>query len=27
MLTRVWQELGCLIDVCPVTRGAHVEHL
>ena len=24
MLTRVWQER---IDVCRVTRGAHIEHL
>jgi hypothetical protein len=27
MLTRVWQELQCGIDVCRVTRGAHIEHL
>jgi len=27
MLTRVWQELGYRIDVCRVTRGAHIEHL
>jgi hypothetical protein len=27
MLTRVWQELEYRVDVCPVTRGAHVEHL
>jgi hypothetical protein len=27
MLTRVWQELEYLIDVCRVTRGAHIEHL
>jgi len=26
-LTRVWQELEYLIDVCPVTRGAHIEYL
>jgi hypothetical protein len=26
MLTRVWQELECSIDVCRVTRGAHIEH-
>jgi hypothetical protein len=25
MLTRVWQELEYRIDVCHVTRGAHVE--
>jgi len=27
VLTRVWQELECHIDVCRVTRGAHIEHL
>jgi hypothetical protein len=27
MLTRVWQELEYRIDVCRVTRDAHVEHL
>jgi len=27
MLTCVWQELECRIDVCRVTRGAHIEHL
>jgi len=27
MLTRVWQELEYLIDVCRVTRSAHIEHL
>ena len=27
MLTRVWQELEYLIDVCRVTRGANIEHL
>jgi hypothetical protein len=26
MLTRVWQELDYRIDVCRVTRGAHIEH-
>jgi hypothetical protein len=26
MLTGVWQELEYRIDVCRVTRGAHVEH-
>jgi len=26
-LTRVWQELEYPIDVCRVTRGAHIEHL
>jgi hypothetical protein len=27
MLTRVWQELEYRIDVCRVTRGAHIKHL
>jgi len=27
MLTRVWQELEYCIDMCRVTRGAHIEHL
>jgi hypothetical protein len=27
MLTRVWQELEYRINVCRVTRGAHIEHL
>ena len=27
MLTHVWQELEYRIDVCRVTRGAHIEHL
>ena len=27
MLTHVWQELEYLIDVCRVTRGAHIKHL
>jgi len=27
MLTNVWQELEYRIDVCRVTRGAHIEHL
>jgi len=26
MLTRVWQELDYRIDVCRVTRGAHIQH-
>jgi len=26
ILTRVWQELEYRIDVCRVTRGAHIEH-
>jgi len=25
-LTRVWQQLEYLIDVCHVTRGAHIGH-
>jgi len=27
ILTRVWQELEYHIDVCRVTRGAHIENL
>jgi hypothetical protein len=27
MLTHVWQELEYHIDLCRVTRGAHIEHL
>ena len=27
MLTRVWQEREYRVDVCRVTRGAHIEHL
>jgi hypothetical protein len=27
MLTRVWEELEYRIDVCHVTRVAHIEHL
>ena len=27
MLARVWQELEYRIDVCLVTRGAHIEHI
>ena len=26
-LSRVWQQLDYRIDVCRVTRGAHIEHL
>ena len=26
-LTRVWHQLEYRIDVCRVTRGAHIEHL
>ena len=25
--TRLWQQLEYRIDVCRVTRGAHIEHL
>ena len=27
ILTHVWQELEYRMDVCRVTRGAHIEHL
>jgi len=27
MLKRVWKQLEYRIDVCRVTRGAHIEHL
>jgi hypothetical protein len=27
MLTRVWQEFDYRIDICGVTKGAHIEHL
>jgi hypothetical protein len=27
MLKRVWQEIEYRIDVCRVTRGAHIENL
>jgi hypothetical protein len=27
MLTHVWQQPEYCIDVCRVTRGAHIEHL
>ena len=27
MLARVWHKLAYHIDVCRVTRGAHIEHL
>jgi hypothetical protein len=27
MLMRMWQELEYRVDVCRVTRGAHIEHL
>jgi hypothetical protein len=25
MLTRVWQEFDCRVDICRVTKGAHIE--
>jgi hypothetical protein len=27
VLIREWQELDCHLDVCCVTKGAHIEHL
>ena len=27
MLQRVWNELDYRVDVCRITKGAHVEHL
>jgi hypothetical protein len=27
MLTRVWDEMDCRIDVCRITKGGHIEHL
>ena len=26
-LSKVWDELGYRLDVCRVTKGAHIEHL
>jgi hypothetical protein len=26
MLQRVWQEFDCRLDVCRVTKGAHIEY-
>jgi hypothetical protein len=26
-LTRVWQEFDYLVDICSLTKGAHIEHL
>jgi hypothetical protein len=26
-LQRVWQQLDYRIDICRVTKGAHIEHL
>jgi hypothetical protein len=27
MLTRAWQEFDHRVDICRVTKGAHIEHL
>jgi hypothetical protein len=27
MLMRVWQEFDYCVDICRVTKGAHIEHL
>jgi hypothetical protein len=27
MLQRVWDELDYRVDVCRITKGAHIEHL
>jgi hypothetical protein len=27
MLTRVWQEFDYRVDICRVTKGAHIEYL
>jgi len=27
MLHTVWNELDCRVDVCRITKGAHIEHL
>ena len=27
VLQKVWNELDCRVDVCRVTKGAHIEHL
>jgi hypothetical protein len=27
MLTRVWQEFDCRVDICRVPKGAHIEQL
>ena len=27
MLTRVWNEMDCRIDVCRITKGGHIEHV
>ena len=27
VLRTVWNELDCRVDVCRITKGAHIEHL
>ena len=27
MLARVWEEMEYRLDICHVTRGAHIQHL
>jgi len=27
MLQTIWNELGYRVDVCRITKGAHIEHL
>ena len=27
VLQTVWNELDCRVDVCRITKGAHIEHL
>jgi len=27
MVTRVWNEMDCRIDVCRITKGGQIEHL
>jgi len=27
VLTRVWNEKDYGIDICPITKGGHIEHL
>jgi len=27
MLQTGWNELNCRVDVCGITKGAHIEHL
>jgi hypothetical protein len=27
MLTRVWNEMDCRIDVCRITKSGHIQHL